>query len=218
MFYKRKFRVWKTACKPESRINEYVFNNEQYFFTPLHLFRPFSERKPQEIFPYVLSMESSIQYLDSVKYHWCWKMVHVISDTSRFCAFLSKLVLLNNRVCDAINKHNIFLFLKCLIENYLYFSIPYISYSTLAVDWLKDTHQGRVEALVWALSFHQCGLDLILAQSLYVMLVCWFSTVLQEVVPWFALGSSPHQKPKIKICYATVLRQMHRDLLLLLEY
>jgi len=58
---------------------------------------------------------------------------------------------------------------------------------------------GRVEVMVIALPSHQCGLDKILAQTLYVGLVCWFSTLLQEVIPW-VLQVSPltkNQKPKL---------------------
>ena len=139
------------------------------FLTPLHLFRPFSERKPQEIFPYVLSMESSIQYLDSVKYHF-----HTIK-----------------------------------------------KFSTLAVDWLEDTHQGRVEALVRALPLHQCGLGSILAQTQYVRLVCWFSTLLQEVIPSVLqvspLTKNQQQKQKNLLCNCAPRNTQRLSILLLLE-
>ena len=52
---------------------------------------------------------------------------------------------------------NIFLSLKCLIENYFYFSIPCRSLVLLQLIGLKIP-MGRVEVLVRALSFHD-GLD-----------------------------------------------------------
>ena len=51
------------------------------FFTPLHSFLRFSEQKPQEIFPYVLSMESSIQNLTVSS----WGDGHML--TSKFLCF-----------------------------------------------------------------------------------------------------------------------------------
>ena len=111
----------------------------------------------------------------------------------RFCAFLSKLMQLNHAVCGAINKKNIFLFLLVLLQ----------------LIGLK-IHMGRVEVPV---PFHQCGLGWILAQTQYVRLVCWFSTLLQEVIPW-VLQVSPltkNQQRKQKTCCATVLHEIHRD-------
>ena len=55
-------------------------------------------------------------------------------------------------------------------------------------------------AALRALPFHQCGLGSILAQTLHVGLVCWFSTLLQEVIPW-VLQVSPLTKTQKKTKY-----------------
>ena len=56
-------------------------------------------------------------------------------------------------------------------------------FSTLAVDWLEDTH-GQDWGSGQGTPLPPMGLGLILAQTLYVRLVSWFSTLLQEVFLW----------------------------------
>ena len=75
-------------------------------------------------------------------------------------------------------------------------------FSTLAVDWLEDTH-GQGWGTGQSTPLPPCGLGSILAQTQYVRVVCWFSTLLQEVIPWALQVPKTNNKNKklvVQLC------------------
>ena len=112
---------------------------------------------------------------------------------------------------------NIFLSLKCSLENYFYFSIPCRSLVLLQLIGLKIP-MGRVEVLVRALSFHDgldFGPDPVCGASLLV---------LYSSPRGYSLGTSgfsSHQKPTTKtknlFCNCAPRNTQRLPILLLLE-